>query len=117
MQEQLRTGMAFGLTSAVITTLGLMVGLHSGTHSRLVVLGGIAVARGAYDYAARLFGAGEALRGDSPVNRFERPVIDRFEPELEAALPAAEHAALRDEGVRLGADVVRRDFVVTRIQE
>lgn len=29
------------MTSAAITTLGLMVGLHSGTHSRIVVLGGI----------------------------------------------------------------------------
>ncbi len=37
----LRKGISFGLTSAVITTLGLMVGLHSGTHSRIVVLGGI----------------------------------------------------------------------------
>ena len=37
----LRKGISFGLTSAVITTLGLMVGLHSGTHSRVVVLGGI----------------------------------------------------------------------------
>ena len=33
--------MSFGLTSAVITTLGLMVGLHSGTHSKIIVLGGI----------------------------------------------------------------------------
>ena len=41
MKESLRTGMTFGMTSAVITTLGLMVGLHSGTHSRFVVLGGI----------------------------------------------------------------------------
>lgn len=41
MREQLRTGVSFGLTSAVITTLGLMVGLHSGTHSKMVVLGGI----------------------------------------------------------------------------
>ncbi len=41
MKDFLRTGISFGLTSAVITTLGLMVGLHSGTHSRLVVLGGI----------------------------------------------------------------------------
>ena len=41
MKESLRTGLAFGLTSAVITTLGLMVGLHSGTHSQTVVLGGI----------------------------------------------------------------------------
>jgi len=29
------------MTSAVITTLGLMVGLNSGTHSRIVVLAGI----------------------------------------------------------------------------
>jgi len=29
------------LTSAVITTLGLMIGLHSGTHSKLAVIGGI----------------------------------------------------------------------------
>lgn len=41
MDDSLRTGIAFGLTSAAITTLGLMVGLHSGTHSRMVVLGGI----------------------------------------------------------------------------
>jgi len=41
MKDSLRTGITFGLTSAVITTLGLMVGLHSGTHSRIVVLGGI----------------------------------------------------------------------------
>ncbi|MDR4478243.1 MAG: hypothetical protein R3B37_00630 [Nitrospira sp.] len=36
-----KTGFSFGLTSGVITTLGLMVGLHAGTQSRPVVLGGI----------------------------------------------------------------------------
>jgi len=41
LKDLLRTGISFGLTSAVITTLGLMVGLHSGTHSKIVVLGGI----------------------------------------------------------------------------
>ena len=41
MKDLLRTGISFGLTSAVITTLGLMVGLNSGTHSQIVVLGGI----------------------------------------------------------------------------
>lgn len=41
MKDSLRTGVTFGLTSAVITTLGLIVGLHSGTRSRMVVLGGI----------------------------------------------------------------------------
>jgi vacuolar iron transporter family protein len=41
MKDSLRTGITFGLTSAVITTLGLMVGLHSGTHEKYVVLAGI----------------------------------------------------------------------------
>lgn len=41
MKESLKTGISFGLTSGVITTLGLMVGLHSGTKSKAVVLGGI----------------------------------------------------------------------------
>ena len=41
MKDSLRTGISFGMTSAVITTLGLMVGLHSGTHSKMVVLSGI----------------------------------------------------------------------------
>ena len=41
MKDSLRTGISFGLTSAVITTLGLMVGLHSGTGSKLAVLGGV----------------------------------------------------------------------------
>lgn len=36
-----KSGLNFGLTSAVITTLGLMVGLLSGTGSKLAVLGGI----------------------------------------------------------------------------
>lgn len=34
-------GLSFGLTSGIITTLGMMVGLYSGTHSQLAVLGGI----------------------------------------------------------------------------
>jgi len=41
MQDSLRTEIWIGLTSAVITTLGLMVGLHSGTGSKIVVIGGI----------------------------------------------------------------------------
>lgn len=39
--HSLSTGISFGLTSAVITTLGLMVGLNSGTRSKAVVIGGI----------------------------------------------------------------------------
>jgi len=41
MKHSIKTGFSFGLTSAIITTLGLMVGLHSGTHSKPVVIGGI----------------------------------------------------------------------------
>jgi VIT1/CCC1 family predicted Fe2+/Mn2+ transporter len=41
MNSSFKTGFSFGLTSGIITTLGLMVGLHSGTHSKLVVVGGI----------------------------------------------------------------------------
>jgi len=39
--RSLKIGFSFGLTSAIITTLGLMVGLFSSTHSQLVVIGGI----------------------------------------------------------------------------
>ncbi len=40
-RDSFRMGVSFGLTSGIITTLGLMVGLQSGTSSRLAVLGGI----------------------------------------------------------------------------
>ena len=38
-----RTGLFFGATSGVITTIGLIVGLNAGTHSVTAVLGGIFV--------------------------------------------------------------------------
>lgn len=41
LSHQVLTGFSFGLTSGVITTLGLVVGLLAGTHSKLVVIGGI----------------------------------------------------------------------------
>ena len=41
MNHSMKVGFSFGLTSGIITTLGLMVGLSSGTHSKLVVIGGI----------------------------------------------------------------------------
>jgi len=41
LDHSVRVGISFGLTSGVITTLGLMVGLSAGTSSRLAVLGGI----------------------------------------------------------------------------
>jgi len=40
-QNSLRQGLGFGLTSGVITTLGLIVGLSFGTDSKLVVIGGV----------------------------------------------------------------------------
>ena len=40
-QHSLKVGLSFGLTSGIITTLGLMVGLSSGTNSKLAVIGGI----------------------------------------------------------------------------
>ncbi|MFC1728157.1 hypothetical protein ACFLZ7_01670 [Nanoarchaeota archaeon] len=43
MDGSVRRGFSFGLTSGIITTLGLIVGLHSSTHSKLVILGGILV--------------------------------------------------------------------------
>lgn len=41
MKKTLFKGVSFGLTSGAITTLGLMVGLHSETKSATVVFGGI----------------------------------------------------------------------------
>jgi len=41
MNHSMKIGICFGLTSGIITTLGLIVGLHAGTHSKLVVMGGI----------------------------------------------------------------------------
>ena len=44
MRRSFRIGFFFGLTSGIITTLGLMVGLHSSTHgtnAKLIIMGGI----------------------------------------------------------------------------
>jgi len=41
--HQLTTGVSFGLTSGVITALGMIVGLHSATSSRLAVIAGIVI--------------------------------------------------------------------------
>lgn len=43
IKHSLKTGFSFGITSGIITTMGLMVGLHSGTHSELAVIGGILI--------------------------------------------------------------------------
>ncbi|MFA5075318.1 MAG: hypothetical protein WC436_04415 [Candidatus Babeliales bacterium] len=52
IRQSFKTGLGFGITSGVITTLGLIVGLYSGTESSLAVIGGIltiAVADGLSD--------------------------------------------------------------------
>ncbi|MFH1591134.1 MAG: hypothetical protein ABIC95_04370 [archaeon] len=41
MKRSLGIGVGFGLTSGVITTLGVIVGLNAGTGSRLAVIGGV----------------------------------------------------------------------------
>lgn len=41
MKHSIKTGLSFGLTSGVITTIGLIVGLGVSTSSKFVVLGGI----------------------------------------------------------------------------
>lgn len=41
MKLSIRKGLGFGLTSGVITTIGLIVGLYSSTSSKLAVIGGI----------------------------------------------------------------------------
>ena len=41
MKHSLKTGLGFGITSGVITTLGLLVGLYAGTQSKLAIVGGI----------------------------------------------------------------------------
>ena len=43
MKHSLKVGFSFGMTSGIVTTLGLMVGLYSGTHSRITVIGGILI--------------------------------------------------------------------------
>ncbi|MFC1598748.1 hypothetical protein ACFL2U_01945 [Patescibacteria group bacterium] len=41
MKCAITKGFSFGLTSAVITTLGIIVGLNATTHSETVIIGGI----------------------------------------------------------------------------
>jgi len=41
MKQCFQKGFSFGFTSGIITTLGLVVGLQSGTNSKLAVVGGI----------------------------------------------------------------------------
>jgi VIT1/CCC1 family predicted Fe2+/Mn2+ transporter len=41
LKRSIKKGLGFGLTSGVITTLGMMVGLNASTGSRIAIIGGI----------------------------------------------------------------------------
>lgn len=43
IKQSFKTGLSFGLTSGVITTLGLMIGLNSGTSSKQIIISGILI--------------------------------------------------------------------------
>lgn len=41
MKDSIKKGVSFGITSGIITTLGLIIGLEAGTHSKLIIISGI----------------------------------------------------------------------------
>ncbi len=43
MKQSIKRGLGFGITSGVITTLGLIIGLYSSTNSKIAVVGGILI--------------------------------------------------------------------------
>ncbi len=43
MKHPVKVGVSFGLTSGVITTLGVIVGLHASTNSLATIIGGILI--------------------------------------------------------------------------
>lgn len=73
--HQLVTGIAFGLTTAVITSLGMIVGLVSATSSRLSVLAGIvimAIADGLSDSVSlHIVEESEVVKGKAKHNQKE----------------------------------------------
>lgn len=101
MDRSLQTGVHFGLTSGVITTLGLMVELHSGTHSLLVVAGGILTitVADAFSDALGIHISEEAENVHATVEVWIALFLVARSP-CSVALPAPA-------GVRLSADTVR----------
>lgn len=71
MRESIRTGLSFGLTSGVITTLGLLVGLSSGTNSRAIVIAGILTIAIADSFSDAL---GIHISVESEANHSEREI-------------------------------------------
>ena len=68
----------------------------------LCALGGYAAASGEPERAARLWGAADSLRGDSPLEYAEPAIEARFGPGLVESLGVERFAELRAEGKRLG---------------
>jgi ATP/maltotriose-dependent transcriptional regulator MalT len=83
----------------------------------LVVLAAVAAAQGSMDEAARLIGAADGLRGETPLDRHAQTVLERFQPALEAALGADELVELKEQGRRQGVGVVAGEFVTTGTKE
>lgn len=83
----------------------------------LVVLAGTCTAKGRMDEAARYFGAADALRGSSAPDSFERPLLDRYLPQLEAALGNQRFSELRVQGAGQKIGVVARAVVSVGIEE
>jgi len=83
----------------------------------LVILGGVAAARGEPQEAALLLGAAARLRGDSPPNAFELPILERFLPELEAALGTDELSRMMAEGARKDIDSLAHGVVPVPSEE
>jgi hypothetical protein len=72
----------------------------------ICALGGYAAATGHAEQAARLWGAADDLRGDSPLE-YAEPVIEaRFRPDLLEKLGDERFAELRADGRRLGYEGV-----------
>jgi vacuolar iron transporter family protein len=90
MRASWKTGLSFGLTSGVITTLGLMVGLNSGTHSRPIVIGGIltiAIADAMSD--ALGIHVSEESKNSSPASQIWEATVATFLAKLVIALTFA----------------------------
>ena len=91
MQSAIRKGFGFGLTSGIITTLGMMIGLNQGTHSVSVIVAGIAVIAitDALSDSFAIFMADEAER-NSEKSKWEETIstfISKFSVGVLFALP------------------------------
>jgi predicted ATPase/class 3 adenylate cyclase len=83
-------------------------------------LGGYAAATRHAEQAARLWGAADRLRGDSPLEYAEPAIEARFRPDLLEKLGEERFAELRAEGRQLGYEGViaaSREVVASRMSE